>query len=109
VRVNEELQERAAEAPGGPKVRINGGQVPFDCFPGNKLIGCNTTFKGVVNGAFLRVTAVEDGLIAVQDEDTEEVVHMTPDQVGRHCRLRWALMCTVRRAVLLRELLESTI
>jgi hypothetical protein len=89
--INEQLQERAANAYDGPKVRIPRRKVPLDCFVGTKLIGCNTILKGVVNGAFLRVTAVDSRLITAQDEDTREVVQMTADQTGRHCRLRWVL------------------
>jgi hypothetical protein len=73
-----QLQERAAAAHDGPKVHIPNGEVPFDCFVGTRLIGCSTLLKGIVNGAFLRVVAME-GTITVQDEDTEE-------QVGRHTR-----------------------
>ena len=70
---------------------------PFDCFVGTKLIGCNSALKGIVNGAVLLVTAIDDDKITVRDEDLGEETDYTPTQLANHTRLRWALtLCSVQ-------------
>jgi hypothetical protein len=81
-------------------VEIKHPEGDFQCFVGTKLIGCNNTLPGIVNGAFLRVTGVDlsdksPPLITLLDEDSGEHIHnVTPAQVARHCKLRHALTLT---------------
>ena len=95
-KINERMQANAARKHIGTKVRID-GEVFFDLFVGTKLIGCNSALQGIVNGAFLLVTAIEGDKIRLRDEDTAEEFDYTPTQVARHTRLRWALtLCAVQ-------------
>jgi hypothetical protein len=95
-KINEGMQAAAAREHQGTKVQIN-GEVPFECFVGTKLIGCNSTLKGIVNGAFLIVTALAGEKIRVQDEDTDVEAEYSPVQLAKHTRLRWALtLCSVQ-------------
>jgi hypothetical protein len=96
-KINEGMQAAAArEHQGGTKIQIN-GEVPFQCFVGTKLIGCNSTLKGIVNGAFLIVTAIAGEKIRVRDEDTGTEADYNPVQLAKHTRLRWALtLCSVQ-------------
>ena len=95
-KINERMQANAARRHTGTKVPID-GEVSFDCFVGTKLIGCNGALQGIVNGAFLHVTAIEGDKIRLRDEDTAEEADYTPVQVARHTRLRWALtLCSVQ-------------
>ena len=69
----------------------------MDCFVGRKLIGCNSALQGIVNGAFLLVTAIQDDKIRVRDEDMGEEADFTAAQLAKHTRLRWALtLCSVQ-------------
>ena len=73
------------------------GEVPFQCFVGTKLIGCNSALQGIVNGAFLIVAAIHDGKITVLDEDIGQRADFTAAQLAKHTRLRWALtLCSVQ-------------
>lgn len=93
--LNGEMQAAAAREHSGPKVRVQ-GEVPFECFVGTKLIGCNSTLKGIVNGAFLLVTAIGEK-IRVRDEDMGVESEYTPLQLAKHTKLRWALtLCSVQ-------------
>ena len=95
-KINKQRQACAASKHAGTKVRVD-GEVSFDCFVGTKLIGCNSALKGIVNGAFLLVTAIEDDKITVRDEDMGEEAYYTPAQLADHTRLRWALtLCSVQ-------------
>lgn len=97
-KINEELQEQAARTYNGEKLRIN-GEVPFDCFVGTNLIGCNSTLAGIVNGAFLSVTAIHAGKVFLKDEDVPDAMEfsVTPTQLAKHTKLRWALtLCSVQ-------------
>ena len=49
-RINSEMQHEAAVAT-EDRVWID-GETPFWCFAGTRLIGCNCTLRGIVNGAF---------------------------------------------------------
>jgi ATP-dependent exoDNAse (exonuclease V) alpha subunit len=91
------MQAAAARNHQGPKIRIK-GEVAFECFVGTKLIGCNSTLAGIVNGAFLIVTAIhEGGRIRVRDEDIGAEFDYSPVQLAKHTRLRWALtVCSVQ-------------
>lgn len=96
--INEQLQKTAAAKHKGPKIAIN-GEVPFQCFVGTKLIGCNSTLRGIVNGAFLEVIAVQGDKIRLRDEDNPkaEEFEVSPAQLAKHTRLRWALtLCSVQ-------------
>ena len=96
-RINEQMQADAACKHIGKKVRVDGGEVVFDCFVGTKLIGCNSALRGIVNGAFLLATAVEDEKIRARDEDTEEEADYAPATLAKHTRLLWALtLCSVQ-------------
>ena len=89
--INDRLQRKAAAAH-EDKLWIEAADVPFDCFVGTKLVGCNNTHKKIVNGSFLRVTSVSPTSIGLLDEDVgEEQFEVTPEQVAKHTRLRWAL------------------
>ncbi len=96
-KINEQMQAAAARNHQGPKIAIK-GEVAFDCFVGTKLIGCNSTLAGIVNGAFLIVTAIhEGGRIRVRDEDIGAEFDYSPVQLAKHTRLRWALtVCSVQ-------------
>jgi len=98
-KINEQMQQEAARRhAGAEKVRVE-GEVPFDCFEGTRLVGCNSTFPGIVNGAFLQVTAVRAGRISLKDEDVPAAPELTvtPAQLAKHTRLRWALtLCSVQ-------------
>jgi hypothetical protein len=95
-KINEGMQAAAAERHEGTKVRIN-GEVPFECFVGTKPIGCNSSPTGIVNGAFLTVTAIAGDKIRVRDEDTDAEADYSPVQLAKHTRLRWALtLCSVQ-------------
>jgi hypothetical protein len=98
-KINERMQAEAAAKHSGARVRISGGEVTFDCFVGTKLIGCNNTLKGIVNGAFLTVTSVQASKISLRDEDVpgSTEITVTPTQLAKHTRLRWALtLCSVQ-------------
>jgi hypothetical protein len=95
-KINGGMQAAAAREHQGTKVQID-GEVPFQCFVGTKLIGCNSTLRGIVNGAFLIVTAIAGEKIRVRDEDTDVEADYTPTQLAKHTRLRWALtLCSVQ-------------
>ena len=95
-KINEEMQANAASKHAGTKVRVD-GEVSFDCCVGTKLIGCNSALQGIVNDAFLLVTAIQDDKIRVLDEDLREEADFTPAQLAKHTRLRWALtLCSVQ-------------
>ena len=97
-KINEEMQTEAAKKHKGDKLHID-GEVPFDCFVGTFLIGCNSTLAGIVNGAFLKVTAIHDGKVFLKDEDVPGAreFSVTPTQLAKHTRLRWALtLCSVQ-------------
>jgi hypothetical protein len=95
-KINEQMQAAAARNHQGPKIAIK-GEVAFECFVGTKLIGCNSTLQGIVNGAFLIVTAIEGGRIRVRDEDIDAEFEYSPVQLAKHTRLRWALtVCSVQ-------------
>jgi hypothetical protein len=95
-KINERMQMAAAREHQGTKVQID-GDVPFQCFVGTKLIGCNSTLRGIVNGAFLSVMAIAGDKIRVRDEDTDVELECTPVQLAKHTRLRWALtLCSVQ-------------
>jgi hypothetical protein len=95
-RINEGMQAAAAREHQGTKVQID-GEVPFECFVGTKLVGCNSTLRGIVNGAFLIVTAIAGEKIRVRDEDTDVELECTPTQLAKHTKLRWALtLCSVQ-------------
>ena len=94
--INERMQANAARKHSGTKIPID-GEVYFECFVGTKLIGCNGALPGIVNGAFLLVTAIVGNTIRLRDEDTAEQLECTPAQLARHTRLRWALtLCAVQ-------------
>jgi hypothetical protein len=95
-KINERMQMAAAREHQGTKIRVN-GEVPFECFVGTKLIGCNSTLRGIVNGAFLSVMAIAGDKIRVRDEDADVELECTPVQLAKHTRLRWALtLCSVQ-------------
>ena len=95
-KVNKERQAVAASQHVGTKVRID-GEVSFQCFVGTKLIGRNSALQGIVNGAFLLVTAIQDDKITLLDEDIGEQADFTAAQLAKHTRLRWALtLCSVQ-------------
>ena len=95
-KVNKERQAVAASQHVGTKVRID-GEVSFQCFVGTKLIGRNSALQGIVNGAFLLVTAIQDDKITLLDEDLGVQADFTAAQLAKHTRLRWALtLCSVQ-------------
>ena len=92
-RINSEMQPEAAVAT-EDRVWID-GETPFWCFAGTRLIGCNCTLRGIVNGAFLLVTRVSPEAVWLQDEDTSgEELEVSAAQVAKQTRLRWALTLT---------------
>ncbi len=88
-RLNSVLQRRAAENE-PVKVCVD-GKTPFWCFTGTRLIGCNCTLRGIVNGVFLMVTRVSPEGIWRRDEDTGEEFEVSAAQVAKRTRLRGAL------------------
>ena len=96
--LNERLQRKAAAAyEGEDKLWIEAPDASFHCFPGTKLIGCNNTFKKIVNGSFLKVTSVSPETIGLLDEDTGAEFDVSPAQIAKHTRLSWALtLCSVQ-------------
>jgi len=72
-------------------------QQDFEIFPGTRLIGCNTEAGGVVNGGFLRVTAVDLGMVDVCDEQGKEF-RLSYAQVARSTRLAWAITITASQS-----------
>ena len=95
------MQALAASNHDGETVPIE-GEVRFQCFVGTKLIGCNSALQGIVNGAFLLVTAIQGDKITLLDEDTGQKADFTAAQLAKHTRLCWALtLCSVQGRSLL--------
>lgn len=90
------------ERPGAPVLLISESEIDlkklnmqqtFMLFPGTHLIACNSDVKGIVNGAFLKVTGVsEEGCTVDDDEGGSH--ELTADQVSRSTRLAWAITIT---------------
>ena len=91
-RINDALQKRAAaKVPDGEKIWVDGGETPFHCFVGTRLIGSNNSHAKIVNGSFLTVTELRGEDVVIRDEDTDEVFVISTSQLASHTRLRWAL------------------
>ena len=63
----------------------------YDLWPGTRLIGSDSETKNIVNGALLDVTGVKDDEIKLRDIETKVEFTLTPEQVAKHTRLRWAV------------------
>ena len=96
--LNDRLQRRAAAAyEGDDKLWIEDAEVPFQCFPGTRLIGCNNSHRKIVNGAFLTVLEVDENTIKLLNEDVGKELEVSPTQLAKHTRLRWALtLCSAQ-------------
>jgi hypothetical protein len=91
-RINDALQKRAAASvPDGEKIWVDGGETPFHCFVGTRLIGSNNSHAKIVNGSFLTVTELRGEDVVIRDEGTGEVFAIPAAQLASHTRLRCAL------------------
>jgi len=88
--VNRTKQARLARSEETVAIPECGDEPGYPCFVGTRLIGANSDFTSVVNGARLLVTAISPRLL-VRDEETGRVVSMTAVQLSRHTRLRHAI------------------
>ena len=68
---------------------------PYDLWPGTRLIGSDSETKFIVNGALLDVLTVtndEDEIkVTLRDIETNVEFTLTPQQLAKHTRLRWAV------------------
>jgi len=65
----------------------------YDLWPGTRLIGSDNATTYIVNGALLDVLAVEgeEKNVKLRDIETKVEFSLTPEQVAKHTRLRWAV------------------
>ena len=62
----------------------------FKCSAGTRLIGANNCHREVINGGLYEVLTLSP--LRIRDEETGAEFLLSPEQIAKHTRLRWA--CT---------------
>ena len=93
VRIDPEEEDEEETARKKRRICKNRAQA-YDLWPGTRLIGATSETKHIVNGALLDVMAVsndEEIKVTLKDIETNVEFTLTPEQVAKHTRLRWAV------------------
>jgi len=93
VRIDPEEEDEEETARKKRRICKNRAQA-YDLWPGTRLIGATSETKHIVNGALFDVTAVsndEEIKVTLKDIETNVEFTLTPEQVAKHTRLRWAV------------------
>ena len=87
--INDRRQRQAAR--GKDTVAIPAGSDPgFNCFAGTRLMGANNCHRDIINGGLYVVIALIP--LRLSDEESGAEFLLSPEQIAKHTRLRWA--CT---------------